>query len=78
MLGDLSLRRAAIVKVLPREDMKLIIADVPLACLMVNLCVMVNSAQLIIILLGLLHNDQNHYFWTGVTFRSLLSLQSTE
>ena len=38
VLGDLSLRRAAIVKVLPREGMKLIIADVPLACLMVRLC----------------------------------------
>ena len=38
MLGDLSLRRAVIVKVLPREDMKLIIADVPLACLMVSWC----------------------------------------
>ena len=38
VLGDLSLRRGAIVKVLPQEDMKLIIADVPLACLMVRLC----------------------------------------
>ena len=41
VLGDLSLRRAAIVKVLPREDVRHIIADVPLACLMVRLCAMV-------------------------------------
>jgi len=37
VLGDLSLRRAAILKVLSREDMKLIIANVPLASLIVSL-----------------------------------------
>ena len=47
VLGDLSLRRAAIVKVLPREDVKLIIADVPLACLMVSLCDMVDYTRLV-------------------------------
>lgn len=36
VLGDLSLRRAAILKILSQEDMKVVIANVPLACLMVS------------------------------------------
>ena len=36
VLGDLSSRRAAILNVSPREDMKLVMAHVPLACLIVS------------------------------------------
>ena len=73
VLGDLSLRRAAIVKILPQEDMKLIIADVPLACLMVRLLLW-SIIPPVISTIGLLHDDQNCYLWTGLTFCSLLSL----
>ena len=56
VLGDLSLRRAAILKVLPREDMKLIIANVPLACLMVRAYVLTLICS-ILKSLGLLYYD---------------------
>lgn len=56
VLGDLSLRRAAILKVLPREDMKLIIANVPLACLMVRAYILTLICS-ILKSLGLLYYD---------------------
>jgi len=36
VLGDLSSRRAVILNVSPREDMKVVTAHVPLACLIVS------------------------------------------